>query len=232
METKIPTNQPAPPPLLQPLQPRSEVPAPPPGQTPPPQPRYRVRKRYVALAVVAFLFWFCGVGIAGYFRLSSPTQALRSSVMDSVPGQWDKRFAFHLGSLTMGLVRWGSSFFSLPPEPRAALDALHGVEVGVYKLHSAPSNLNYSTMFTTADKSMTRRGWERIVGVLQGQQFVAVYVPHGVHTLERMGCCVVVLNERDLVVASGSGNWQPLFELATQHLQKNAPSPSPHLARR
>ena len=44
--------------------------------------------------------------------------ALRSSVIESVPGQWDKRFAVHVGGLTLGLVRFGSLFFNLPPEPK------------------------------------------------------------------------------------------------------------------
>jgi len=137
--------------------------------------------------------------------------------MESVPGQWDKQFAVHVGWLTMGVVRWGSSFFKLPPEPKAALEAVHGAEVGVYKLHDAARSFDYSAVFAAADKSMRRRGWERIVGVAQRGQFVAVYMPRDIHTFKRMGCCVVVLNDQNLVVASARGNLLPLFELATQH---------------
>jgi hypothetical protein len=72
----------------------------------------------VVLALVLCLPLLCAVGIAGYFRLSSATEALRSSVIESVPGQWDKRFAVHVGGLTLGLVRFGSLFFNLPPEPK------------------------------------------------------------------------------------------------------------------
>jgi hypothetical protein len=183
--------------------------------------RFRVRTGYVVLALVLCLPLLCAIGIAGYFRLSSATQALRNSVIESVPGQWDKRFAVHVGGLTLGLVRFGSRFFNLPPEPKAALEALHGAEVGVYNLHDAPCALDYSAMFTAADKCMRRRGWERIVGVTRSRQFVAVYMPRNLRTVKRMACCVAVLNEQDLVVASARGNLQPLLELATQCLQEH-----------
>ena len=186
-----------------------------------PRPRFRGRTGYVVLALVLCLPLLCAIGIAGYFRLSSATQALRSSVIESVPGQWDKRFAVHVGGLTLGLVRFGSRLLNLPPEPKAALEALLGAEVGVYSLHDAPSALDYSAMFTAADKCMRRRGWERIVGVARGRQFVVVYMPRDLRTVKRMACCVAVLNEQDLVVASARGNLKPLLELATQRLQEH-----------
>ena len=68
---------------------------------------------------------------------------------------------------------------------------------------------------------MRRRGWERIVGVAGGRQFVAVYMPRNLRTVKRMACCVAVLNEQDLVVASARGNLQPLPELAMQRLQEH-----------
>jgi len=175
--------------------------------------RFPVGAGCVVLALVMGLPLLCAIEITGYFRLSSATRALRSSVMESVPGQWDKRIAVHLGSLTLDLVRFGSRFFKLPPEPRAAIDSLHGAEVGVYRLHDAPATVNYYTILAAADKSMSRRGWERIVGVAEGRQFVAVYAPHGIRTVGRLACCVLVLHEQDLVVASVRGNPEPLLEL-------------------
>jgi hypothetical protein len=183
--------------------------------------RFRVRTGYVVLALVLCLPLLCAIGIAGCFRLSSATQTLRNSVIESVPGQWDKRFAVHVRGLTLGLMRFGSRFFNLPPEAKAALETLHGAEVGVYILQDAPSALDYSAMFTAADKCMRRRGWDRIVGVARGRQFVAVYMPRNLRTVKRMACCVAVLNEQDLVVASARGNLEPLLELATQRLREH-----------
>jgi hypothetical protein len=146
--------------------------------------------------------------------------------MESVPGQWDKRFAVHVGSLTLGLVRFGSQFFTLPPEPKAALGALHGAEVGVYRLEGSPATLNYPAMFVAADKAMKRCGWERIVGVAKGTQFVAVYMPRNARSLQRMDCSVVVLNERDLVVAGARGNIEPLLDLAQRKLHNEWVKPT------
>lgn len=182
----------------------------------------RLRPIYFVLLLFLLLAGFCVIGVASYFRLSSPTRSLRSAVMESVPGQWHKRFALNLGWLTFGFARLGSSFFHLPPEPKAALQALDGGEVGIYRLEKSVSSLDYAAILKTADKSMRRRGWERIVGVAQGRQFVAVYVPDHLRVKD-MTCCVVVLNDQNLIVASASGNISRLLELARTHLHDNGP---------
>src|SRR6185436_3131332 len=136
---------------------------------------YRFRKRYAAVIAIVCLPLLCAMGVAGYFRLGSETQALRGSLMNLTPGQWDKQFAVHVGSLTLGLVRIGSRFFKLPPEPRAVLDAVHTAEVGVYRLKPERSSIDYATILVSADKAMRARGWERVVGVAERQELVAVY---------------------------------------------------------
>ena len=130
------------------------------------------------------------MGVASYFWLSSDTQALRRSVMNSVPGQWDTKIAVRIGWLTTFAVRSCSKVIPLPPEPRAAMDAIRGVEVGVYELGKRRGAADYS----------------------------AVYVPRKSFSLERTTCCVVVLSERDLVLVSARGNLKPLLDLASTRL--------------
>jgi len=173
---------------------------------------------FVAISALLLVFVMAVVGITGVFRLSSPTAALRTSVMAAVPGPWDKTIALRVGWFTTGLIRAGSRCFQMPAEPRAAIDALHGAEVGVYKLERDPASADFKTLFTTADQAMRRCGWDRIVGVVQDQQFVAVYFPHRKVSLRGVKCCVVVFHGRDLVVASASGNLEPLLELAEEHI--------------
>jgi len=189
-----------------------------------PRPPLRIRPLYFVLSLFLILPVVCAGGIASYLHLRSSTQALRSAVMESVPGQWHKRFAVNVGCLTLGLVRFGSSFFHLPPEPRAALQALSHGEVGVYHLEEPMSSPDYALILKTADKSMRRRGWERIVGVAQGGQFVAVYAPGNVGVKD-MSCCVAVLSGQDLVIVSTGGNVSPLLELAQRRLHDNRPFP-------
>ncbi len=177
------------------------------------------RKLWIVLLLgLVCLPLFCAVGVASYFWLSSDTQALRRSVMNSVPGQWDTKIAVRIGWLTTFAVRSCSKVIPLPPEPRAAMDAIRGVEVGVYELANRPGPADYSAVLVAADKTMALRGWDRIVGVLEGEQCVAVYVPRKSFSLERTTCCVVVLSERDLVLVSARGNLKPLLDLASTRL--------------
>ncbi len=173
---------------------------------------------FAVVSVLCFLLILAVVGITGYFRLSSPAAALRSSVMSAVPGPWDKTVALRVGWFTTGLIRTGSRFFDMPPEARAALDALHGGEVGVYKLRQDPVRTDLNTLFSTADEAMKRAGWDRVVGVAQDQQYVAVYFPQRKLSLRSVKCCVVVFQGRDLVVASASGNLEPLLKIAETHV--------------
>ncbi len=172
----------------------------------------------VTIAAMLLLSALAVVGITGFFRLSSPAAALRTSVMSAVPGPWDKTIALRVGWFTTGLVRLGSRFFEMPPEPRAALDALRGAEVGVYKLQHDPVTADFKNLFASADQAMKRRGWDRIVGVAEGREFVAVYFPHGKVSPRGLKCCVVVFQGRDLVVASARGNLEPLLKIAEEHL--------------
>ena len=186
--------------------------------TEPLSPAFRFRKWHAVVLAMLCLPLFCAIGVAGYFRLSSETTALRKSLMSSATGGWDKKFAVHVGSLTLGLVRAGSRLVKLPPEPRAALEALHGAEVGVYRLQPEALPVDHLRSLLAADGAMKARGWERIVGVAREQQLVAVYIPKKGLSPEKMACCLVVLQERELVVASARGNVRPLLEIAAKRL--------------
>lgn len=177
-------------------------------------PGFRVRGVYVLLAVALCLPVLGAISVSSYFWLNPETRALRNSVMQAVPGRWDKQFAGNVGGFTCGLLRYASSFFNLPPEPKAALQALHGAAAGVYKLQGASAALNYAAVLSAADQSMNRKGWERIVGVVQGRQLVAVYLPRGLRSVKRMACCVAVFNGHDLVIASARVDPAPLLALA------------------
>jgi hypothetical protein len=167
----------------------------------------------VALVILICLPVFCVIGVMGYFRLSSETKALRQAVMGARTGDWEKQFGVNVGGLTLDLVRAGSSFFKLPREARAALDALRGADVGVYQLRSARLALDPPAILPAADRAMKERGWERVVGVLDGQTLVAIYVPRKGLSAGRIRCCLAVLDDRQLVVVSARGNLDPLMRV-------------------
>ena len=183
------------------------------------QPSPRVQAGFIVLGVIVLFLAICALGVVGMFQLSSESTILRQTMMSSVAGTWDKKIAIRVGGLTTALVRGGSRFFKIPPEPRAALDAVHGAEVGVYNLREDPGYVERGALLTRADKAMAARGWDRIVGVVHEHDLVMVYMPHKKASLHNLRCCVAVFSGRDLVVVSARGNLEPLMELAQKHLE-------------
>ena len=177
------------------------------GAIPSSRPPSRLRLICLILLPILLLPVLCVVGIASYFHLGSSTRALGSAVMESVPGEWHKQFAVNVGYVTVGLVRFGSAFFRLPPEARAALQALDGGEVGVYEVKGETLHPDYAAILGAADKAMRRRGWERVVGVSDGSQC-------------RGGLCARQKSwQRHLVLRRGSRRPEPHRRFsARQHL--------------
>jgi len=178
------------------------------------QPRPRVHAAGVVLVVIMVLLGLCAWGVVRFFYLGSEATALREVAMRAAPGVWNKRFALHVGPITTAAIRAGSRLFHLPPEPRAALSAFHQGEVGVYQLEQGTGSPDRAAVLRAADKTMTSRGWVRVVGVIQPEQLVAIYLPRKSLSAKRIRSCVLVWNERDLVVVSAGGDLEPLLALA------------------
>lgn len=172
----------------------------------------------VLLALLAFAC-FCAFKITGFFRLGSETAALRTCVAACVPGSVDKKIALRVGSFTTGLVRFGSRFFSMPPEPRAACESLQAAECGVYRLKEELSPEAIGRLFATTEKTMVKRGWTRLVGVTQGNELVQVYVPTKKLSASSARCCVMVLHQRELVLVSARASLAPLLDLAHENFK-------------
>jgi hypothetical protein len=158
------------------------------------------------------------IGVTSYFRLSSEASILRDSAMACVDGAWSKKIALNVGFLTTGAVRAGSHLFKLAPEPRAAFDSIRGAEVGIYKLQGTAGWVDSGAILARADKAMSARRWDRVVGVSHENELVAVYVPRRGLSSERIRCCVLVLEGGNLVVAGASGNLDPLLQIAGKHV--------------
>jgi len=167
------------------------------------------------------------IGVISYFRLSPETTILRESAMAGMRGTWNKTIALNVGVLTTSAVRAGSHLFRLAPEPQAALDAVRAAEVGVYKISENAGQVDHRAILARADKAMSARRWDRVVGVSRENELVAVYVPRRGLSAQRIQCCVLVLQGKDLIVVGATGNLDPLLQIAgknfdlkeaTQHL--------------
>ena len=154
--------------------------------------------------------------VVGLFYVSRDARALRDGAMQSVPGAWNQEIEVSIGSWTVNLARAALSFVDLPPEARTALKSLRGVEAGIYRLPNGGPRVNHAAMLSEADQAMGGRGWERLVGVLDRSELVAVYVPRKIRSARDVRVCVAVMDKRQLVIATARGNLEPLVELAAR----------------
>jgi hypothetical protein len=72
-------------------------------------------------------------------------------------------------------------------------------------------------MFATADDTMRRRGWTRVVGVSDAENLVLVYLPEGERSGSTEQVCVAVCNDEHLIVVEGSVRMDRLVELLARH---------------
>ena len=163
---------------------------------------------------IALAIALVSVGLTGCFKVSSDVGALRDSVTKAAHAEREERIEIGVGPLVLNLARAGLAFVDLDPEARTVLHAVRGAEVGVYKLRSERQQLNHAAMLSAADKTMAGRGWDRVVGVMNRRELVAVYVPAQVRSTRNVKVCLVTVNGEELVVASARSNLEPIMELA------------------
>jgi hypothetical protein len=175
---------------------------------------------WIVLAMLVFMPAMIVVGVTSYFRLSSDTKALRNGLIRSSGVEWRQRIALNAGGLTFGAVRRGLSFFPLDTKARAALETVRCAEVGIYELASDAAAPDSATMLTSADKVMNGRGWDRVVGVIDSDDLVAVYISEKTKSARRIECCVMVCDGRQMVLVSAQANLQPLLQMALEETTK------------
>ena len=83
--------------------------------------------------------------------------------------------------------------------------------------------LSAAQIIPPCDKVMEARGWNRLVGVLQADELVAVYAPREPDSARDVSVCVVVLHERELVLVRVRADWEPLLELASRRMERHRP---------
>jgi hypothetical protein len=95
------------------------------------------------------------------------------------------------------------------------------VECSVYQLQS--DSADHAKLLIEADKAMSKRGCDRIVGVIDDNQLVAVYAPRDQSSHRNLSFSVMVLTGRELVCATARGNLEPVLQLAYSKSQEHLP---------
>ena len=188
---------------------------------PPPAPpviRPPTRRRWLWIGLVVLLLiplvalGTIALGVASYFRMSSDTRAMRDGVMKASGVEWRQNIGLNIGGGTFCIVRAGLSFVPLEPELQAAIKAARGVEVGIYERASGTKPPDGAAILAVADKVLSARGWERVVGVLGDENLVSVFIPAGAVLAGKVKCCVLVFDGRQMVMVSARVNAEPLLE--------------------
>ena len=177
----------------------------------PPAKRLWLRVMLVALLLLPIVI---ALEVVNCFHLSSDTRALRNSLIKSSGVAWRQRIALHAGGLTLSAVRAGLSFVHLDAGARAALQSVRGAEMGVCQLPSGAKQPDRAALLAAADAAMTARGWDRAVGVMDGQDLVAVYLPGKTTSVRWMKCCLMAFDGQEMVVVSARANLEPLLKYA------------------
>lgn len=175
----------------------------------------------VLVAGVAFVLWI---------TRASEVVAVRRQLAEELGASWDRQFGVRLGAVPFALARGVAHFLDLPAEARAGMSLVRGVEVSVSQGPRRVSRAMRRDLLACADQVLERRGWDRLVGVIEGDTVVGVYVPESMRSLRRLSVCVVVLDREQLVIASVRGNLQPLMELepvreALEQVRSHLPAP-------
>lgn len=160
-----------------------------------------------------------GLMIWSAFHLNREATALRQQVMLATGADWNTKVQFSAGPLLLSAVRAGvGCLHDVPPEARAALGAVRSASVGVYERRHPGAPVSRNHLLAAADQSMARRGWIRIVGVVDAGETVAIYLPAGGEDAAPSGVCLAVCSGGELVIVAARIEPEELAALAVQAL--------------
>lgn len=186
-----------------------------------PAPRASLKKWLLRLFLGSFLLAVAApvVVAVAVLHISRDTQTLRNAALEESGTYWDRKIEVRAGSAPFMLARMALPLMDVPWEAKQAVSALRSAEVSIHQL--AGSQPDRARMVAEADKRMTKRGWDRLVGVLNEDAMVTVYVKPLSGTELRLS--VLVLNEDQMIAVTGRADLEPVFDLAMRKAQENVP---------
>lgn len=157
-------------------------------------------------------------GVYRSLHVGRDAAALRDAAAPDLARSWQKQCEFSVGAVPLFLARFGLGFAPVPNEARQALGSIRSAEVAVYQTRERNPRQPLSEQFIATDQAMSARGWERLVGVLDRDQMVVIYVPRKMRSERELKFCLAVRDHSQLVVVAGGANLEPLLELAARRM--------------
>lgn len=197
-------------------------------QTLPMRPRSQIGRLFlITLVAGAILIAASAVALAASFLAGGEVRSLRQAAMAASPGTWERRIEFGVGRLPTLVVQGLARLIpvSVDPRARAAIDAVHSADVGIYERRPEAPAQDVEATLREIRGTMERRGWEPAVLVRDGGELVAVFVPSQAPPTEtRVSAAVLVLSGSEMVLVSARADVQPLLDevlnpMLRDHLQ-------------
>ena len=191
--------------------------------TSPALPRRRRVWRWILLSLGFCLapFVILAVVAVSYLTLDRDAAALRKQVVAATRSDWRTKVQLSFGATTIDAVRIGLGFVHGRDrdlaDAKLALQAVRHASVGVYQRAIVSDDWSREELFARADEAMLRRGWSRLVGVVDQKDTVLVYASPSTAADQPVGLCVAVVNGPELVVVSTRVDPATLLQLARAH---------------
>jgi hypothetical protein len=158
--------------------------------------------------------------IATHIGLNREAKMLRDELKTATGSTWSTRVQLSSGPFLIPVARAVVSFCNVDEEARHALAAVRSASVGVYEIDEAGEGEGLVPALASLDKRMQRKGWERLVTVIDGGENVVIYAQAGDSWNGRMKICVGVVTGKELVAVSASLRPEELMPVIDKHLKQ------------
>ena len=174
-------------------------------------------------AIIALSFGLLAWCIYDVVTLSPEATRLKRAFLSATGKPQSTTVQLSAGPWILGVARLVvGQIKDVPPEARHALRSLRSVSVGVYRLDRSQAMNAAALEFS--DARMRLQGWRRAVGVRDGGTTVLIYTPEKVGHGEKLKVCLAVLENRDLVLVSGTISGRYLLPLISDQLERSSKS--------
>ena len=182
----------------------------------------RPRRRWWpwVLGICLTPFVLLGVIALSVLTLDRDAAVLRQHIMAGNKADWQTKIQLSVGRFSLGLVRTGLTFVHRKEvvEAQMALRAVKAASVGVYERKPLSMEAGATDQFIlSTDRAMVSRGWNRLVGVVDKEDRVLVYVPSHYDADGPIDICLAVINRKEMVVVSATVDPTGLAELVEKH---------------
>lgn len=177
--------------------------------------RFRWRRLFLGLFL---LLLFTGGLLVWSFVPGGEVRAMRRALDDAEAPPAKTKVAFGVGWPALAVARLVTAVADVEADARLALRSVRRADVSVQELDRELNRAQRLALLESVDRSLERKGWERIVGVLEEEETVGVYLSTKSSSADDLRVAVLVLSGKELVSVAVRCDVEPLIELVGRHV--------------